>query len=163
MNTNGDHIQEVLLAEFDGLSLLLGLLKEEQRSILSRSTADLMSILAQIENQLLKVRQNKVRREEVLKAHTPSEPPSNQPGLAARVAALPGQLGQQSQTLAQKVDIQMAVVHELAWQNHVLLSHSLHFLEEVLAPWLDPRKETLAINGLMQKGMKRQALFQAVA
>jgi len=166
MNSTSDQLSSILLAEHDSLRHLAAILKEEQQLILNRQTEPLMALLSKIEDQLLFVRQNQARRDQILQRLLPDFRSQKGSGLAARVALLPPELREQPLDIAQRIDTLLMLIHELSWQNHVLLSHSLHFLEQVLAPWLDPKKEVQSLygqNGLVQKEGKRQALFQVVA
>ena len=166
MIPSAEKITSVLLSEYDSLVELVRLLKEEQICILQRQTEKLMAVLSNIEEQLVRVRQYQGEHEEVLKDLIPADVSPTQPGLTARVQLLPENLREQPLAIAQKIDVQTLLVNEFAWQNHVLLSHSVHFLEQVLAPWLDPHQESVSVygqNGALQKNTKRQAIFQATA
>jgi len=161
-----ESIPGLLLSEYDSLTCLVFLLKDEQKLILERRTESLMLLLTRIEEQLVRIREHQARRDEALRKILSGAPPSTQPGLSHRVLQLPFDLREQSLDLAQRIDVQMQLVHELAWQNHVLLSHSVHFLEEVLSPWLDPQQEALTTygkNGMIQKGARKSNSFQAMA
>ncbi|MDD2708760.1 MAG: flagellar protein FlgN [Verrucomicrobiae bacterium] len=156
----------ILLTEHDSLAELLRLVKEEQQLILNRKTEPLLAILQCIEEQLLRVRQNQEKRDAMFKCLLEGVRLPNKPGLAIRTRYFPESIRLQTSFLAQRIDTLIQLVHEIAWQNHVLLSHSMHFLEQVLSPWLDPRKETVTVyseNGALRKNNKRQNIFQAVA
>lgn len=166
MISTSEKIAALLLEEHDSLVELVRLLKEEQICILKRETEKLMPLMAQIEEQLLRVRNYQAQHEQVFLGFIPpaSIPPGA--GLAGRVQLLPENIREQPLAIAHRIDVQSLLVNEFAWQNHVLLSHSVHFLEQVLAPWLDPQKERVAVygqNGLIQKKSKRHAIFQATA
>ena len=166
MTSPAESVAGVLLAEHDGLSELLRLLKAEQQLVLQRRSEALISLMTVIEGQLLRVRNQQSQRNDVLKSLLADTPISAQPGVAARVALLPELTREQTLPIAERIDTLMLLVHELAWQNHVLLSHSVHFLEEVLAPWLGTEKQTTTLynqDGLIRKGTKRPTLFHAVA
>ncbi len=158
-------LSSLLLAEHDNMVALANLLKEEQQTILQRQTEQLMPLISRIEDQLACIRQCQEKRTALLNTLIPSEAKPTEPGLAAMVSLLPANLREHPVSIAGRIDVQMFLVHELAWQNQVLLSHSVHFLEQVLAPWLDqhPQGSIYAPNGALQKAGKRQTIFQAVA
>jgi len=157
-------LSSLLLAEHDGLVALASLLREEQRAVLDRKTDQLMPIVGRIEDLLTCVRQCQEKRATALKALIPEGEKPVSPGLAAMINLLPENLRAHPRSIAERVDVQMFLVHELAWQNQVLMSHSVHFLEQVLSPWLGQGSGSIyAQNGFVQKPGKRNALFQAVA
>lgn len=170
MTPESENLTGLLLAEHDSLAALLRLLKEEQQVILQRRTEALVSMLATIEEQLFRVRHHQVQRDEILKKLVTATPrpssPARRPGLATRVDLLPGGLREECLPIAQRIDTLVQLVHEFAWQNHVILSHSVHFLQEVLAPLLGNQEVSVSVygeQGTIQKNTKRANLFQAVA
>ena len=170
MISESENFAGILLAEHDSLAALLRLLKEEQQVILQRRTEALVNMLGTIEEQLFRVRRHQVERDDVLKKLVTVTPrPANRasrPGLAPRVDLLPGGLREQCLPIAQRIDTLIRLVHEIAWQNHVLLSNSVHFLQEVLAPLLGSPEVNVSVygeEGTVHKATKRSNLFQAVA
>lgn len=178
-----DQLGEMLLREHDELATLVQLLKEEQQSILQRSVDTLQTTLTKIEDQVERVRHCQSSRNEALsRGQSDALRPDPQgavavgaetsgtdgqtPGVAARVAAYRGADRQYQVTIAQRIDGLLTLVREITWQNHVLLSHSLHFLHELLAPWLDPRNEALTLyggNGIVHKARAKAGAYSATA
>ncbi len=156
----------VLEAEYNSLNALVYLLKEEQKIILQRQTDQLRDLIIKLEEQLRFVHQSQRERNALLELLLPDAPQPAQSGLASRTAELPETIRQRPLSIAQKIDIQLLLVHEFAWQNHVLLSHSIQFLNEVLSPWLDPQNQNVTLygqHGTVHKNVKNPALYQAVA
>ncbi|MBI4024652.1 MAG: flagellar export chaperone FlgN [Verrucomicrobia bacterium] len=172
MTSTSENLASILVAEHDSLTELLRLLKEEQQIILQRRSEALIVLLSTIETQLLRVQHHRAEREEALRPLLSQTPAAtapvagDSPCLARRIATLPDGVRDQAVPVAMRIDLALQLVHEIAWQNHVLLSHSLHFLEQVLAPWMDPQSQSLAIysqHGIVRKGTRRQTLFHAIA
>ena len=161
-----ERFPEVLNMELDCLAHLSQLLKEEQQLILDRRTEPLMILLTRIEEELQRIREYQIQRDEAFDEILPDFPHPQEPGLTSRVSQLPEKLRDQTLEIARRIDVQVMVVHELTWQNHVLLSRSIHFLEQVLAPWLNIQTETVTTyskSGTVQKGTKKATSLQAVA
>jgi hypothetical protein len=169
MTITSEDLATILLAEQDSLTNLLRLLKEEQQVILQRRTDVLVNMLTAIEEQLLRVRHQQAEREQTMKSlisQSPLPERPHRPGLAFRVTLLPENMREACLPIAQRIDTLNQLVYELAWQNHVLLSRSVHFLQEVLAPLLGNPNGNMTVygnQGTVRKGNKAQNLFQAVA
>jgi hypothetical protein len=166
MTTSPQRMAQLLTGECNSLTDLVFLLKEEQQIIMKRQTEDLMPLLSKIEMLLAEIRQYQVEREQILNFLIARKSHPDKIGLASQITLLPKEYQDACAAIAERVDVQTLMVHEFAWQNHVLLSHSLHFLEEVLAPWVAPQPTTGSVygqNGSLQKGIKKQSVVQAVA
>ena len=167
MTTTVDELAHVLLAKYESLTKLVYLLKQEQQSILQRKTDVLIELLGRIEEQLPLIDGQRRRCAEILKELIPAGETPKQAGLGAWVSLLPEAMRERIFAIAQRVDVQLLLVHEFALQNHTLLSHSLHFLKEVLAPWIDPENQTISLYGkggsVIHKTPQNQTLFQATA
>jgi hypothetical protein len=165
MPSDIETLSSLLLAEHDGLVALVSLLKEEQQVILQRQTERLMPILTKIEDQLSCIRQCGQKRATLLKSLIPEGEKPSDTTLSGMIELLPANVREHSMSIAERSDVQMFLVHELAWQNQVLLSHSVHFLEQVLSPWLglNSSGSIYGQNGSLQKPGKRQTVFQTVA
>jgi hypothetical protein len=161
-----DHLFSRLLAEYDSLTCLTLLLKDEQQLILNRQIEALSTLLPRIEEQLSHVRINQAQREDLFRVLLAEVPDPIPPGITSRVQLLSPGFQEHCIAMARQVDTQVQLVHEVAWQNHVLLSQSVHFLQQVLTPWLGSRQESLSIygvNGSVQKESQRESIFQGVA
>jgi hypothetical protein len=165
MSTTTQNIGTLLLSEYDGLSRLVLLLKEEQKFILDRRSEPLTELLVKIEDQLAHIQQLQSQRKAALHKILGEIPLTKETGLVAQIKQLPPSLVEGNIKIAQLIETEIQMVHELTFQNHVLLSHSVHFLEAVLAPLIDSQREltTYSKDGLVQKGNKPQTTFQAVA
>ena len=159
-------VANIFQAEYNGLVELVDLLKEEQICILQRKTEELMPVLFRIEEKLLQIKQYQTEHEKIFQELIPADSEPVHSGLVGHAELLPDSVREQTLPLAQKIDVQSLLVREFTWQNHVLLSHALNFLEQVLAPWLTSRSENVDVygqDGFIQKSLKRQAIVQVTA
>jgi hypothetical protein len=166
MSTSAEHVASVLLKEYDLLTGLIELLKNEQQLILDRKTEALMLLLGKIEEQLGTIHDHQASRDEIFHDLLKQAPPPAEPGLVAQVQLLSEETRSSSLHIAQQIDIQIQLLHELTWQNHILLSRSVYFLEEVLAPWLSTERDLKIYGktGIIQKSNKVPSpSYQAIA
>jgi flagellar biosynthesis/type III secretory pathway chaperone len=164
MTTQEEQLIKTFQSEHQTLSTLVAMLKEEQQLILQRQTEPLLNILIKIEDHLVQTRAIQQERDQLLRQILKITELSEPATLMAKIKLLPSHLLDKTLRLGIEIETEVKVVHEITYQNHVLLSRSVYFLEEVLAPLLASQKEmtTYGKNGVVQKG-KVQNSYQAVA
>jgi hypothetical protein len=156
----------VLTKEYEQLAHFLRTLREEQACIMDRRTQDLIELLPKIEKELNAIQETQKQREHILQKELSSAPSEKQPGIAARILNMPDSVKQRCHKVSRQVETELFVINEVSWQNQLLLSKSIHFLQTVLAPLLGTKKdEPLAIygqRGKLQSEAARQSIFQGV-
>jgi hypothetical protein len=162
----GEKLYLILSKEYEQLVHFVKTLKEEQKCIMDRRTKDLTDLLSRIEQELASIHEVQKQREQILQKDLSSIPSEKNPGIAARILVLPEVIKKRCHEIARKVEVELLVIHEIGWQNQMLLSKAVHFLQEVLAPLIGvKRNETLSIygqHGKLQTDSSRLAIFQGV-
>lgn len=164
MTPHEEQLLKILKSEHQILCTLVAILKEEQQLILQRQTEPLLNILMKIEEHLIQVQDIQQQRDQLIRQILNISELSEPPTLMAKIKLLPSQLLDKTLRLGIDIETEVKVVHEITYQNHILLSRSVYFLEEVLAPLLTSQRGTAVYgkNGVVQKG-KVQNSYQAVA
>lgn len=162
-----EKLYRILSSEHEKLTAFVKTLKEQQGFIIDRKTDQLTQILPKIEADLNFIGVLQRQREQVLQNELSSIPSEKQPGIAARVKNLPDTIKNRCYDLSAKVESELRVVHEIGWQNQLLLSRSVQFLQTVLSPLIGRKKAEPALTiygqrGRLQSDQFRQAIFQGV-
>jgi len=157
----------ILSKEHEQLSHLVEILKQKQQCIMDRKTKDLTDLLPKIEAEILVLQKLQKQREDILQLELSSVPSDQQPGIAARILNLPAIFKEKCHKISRQVETELLVVHEIGWQNQLLLSRAVQFLQHVLAPLIGakPQTEQLMIygnRGKLQTDVSRLSVFQGV-